>query len=95
MTGSGGSKYKLRKAGVECAGESRGEGGDETLLGMNFANVGECFDACDRAARLKGERCELFVFGKGRKFGKCEWEHQKCDEFEDDLYDLYELTEFG
>jgi len=49
LDGASGAKYSLRKAGVECSGESAEH---ETILGYNFANIGECFDACDRAARL-------------------------------------------
>jgi len=37
----------------------------------------------------------MVVFGREGKFGKCEWEHEECNEYQDDMYDLYEMTEFG
>lgn len=80
------SPFQRWKKGMECSG------GGEKYLGR-FRDSQACGAACIKKA---GSKCNYFIFGTGRKAGKCYWEYDDaCDEFESDSYNTYSRAAGG
>ena len=74
--------YDLVREGVECKS-------NDTELEMNDS-IEKCADVCKQI-----EGCNFFIFGKGKKAGKCFWEkavNSNCPEgWEPDDYNFYKM----
>ena len=71
--------YKIIKTNHECKSKDK-------WLGWK-RSIKDCAEACDST---KG--CKYFIYGKGKKKGRCYWEKTKTDScsegWERDLYDF-------
>merc|ERR1719195_134533 len=80
-----GAPYHLIKNDVEC-------NSDDNKMGKKKASVAECAQA------VKARGGHFFIYGKGRKAGKCFKENTDsadCPEgWDDDKYDFYEIEGF-
>lgn len=69
----------VRRRGAECVDS-------DVLLGISVS-LPLCLQLCREVPS-----CRFVAYGVGRKRGQCHWEIGDCLEFEDDFYNVYDIT---